>query len=160
MTLRDKLFSFHGRLRRRDWWLLSIMLALVGLAANYLVYAILFPGADFDPRWKNPGPVRATIFVDLLLLWPTIAMTFKRAHDRDKSGRTLAVLIATGLLFSYMSDALLERFGDVAGVAAFPFIVAYIYFVVVMGFLDGTKGPNRFGPSPKGIGDTPVAAFD
>jgi len=160
MTLRDKLFGFQGRLRRRDWWLLSIMLALVGLAANYLVYAILFPGADFDPKWKDPGPVRPTIFVDLLSLWPTMAITFKRAHDRSKSGWTLAVIIVAGLLFSYGGDALLERFGDVAGLAAFPLIALFVYFVVVLGFLDGTQGPNRFGPSPKGVGDAPLAAFD
>ena len=31
-----------------------------------------------------------------------------------------------------------------------------LFVVVTLGFLDGTPGPNRFGPSPKGIGgDTP-----
>ena len=55
MSVMDKLFSFNGRLRRRDWWLFVILLGIVsailsGVAMNLMGVSImaLFPmgGAD------------------------------------------------------------------------------------------------------------------
>ncbi len=39
-------------------------------------------------------------------------------------------------------------------------LFGWIYLFVVVGCLDGTQGPNRFGPSPKGsIGPYGAAIF-
>ena len=32
------------------------------------------------------------------------------------------------------------------------YIIGGIWLLIDLGFLDGTPGPNRFGPSPKGLG--------
>ena len=38
-------------------------------------------------------------------------------------------------------------------------LIGSLYQLVVLGFLDGTPGPNRFGTSPKGIGDNTAELF-
>ena len=60
--------------------------------------------------------------VGLITIYFALAVYAKRWHDRDKSGWwTLIVLV--------------------------PFIGA-IWLLVECGILEGTRGPNRFGPDP------------
>ena len=58
----------------------------------------------------------------LVLIVPSIAGAVKRAHDRDRSGWFLLVCLI-------------------------PF-VGSIWYLVEIGFLRGTDGPNRFGRDP------------
>ena len=68
------------------------------------------------------------IFV-LAVLIPSIAVTVRRLHDRDMSGWWyLGFIVASAI--------------PLLG------LIASIAFLVVM-FLPGTEGPNRFGPDPK-----------
>ena len=63
---------------------------------------------------------------------PSAAVTVRRLHDRDMSGWWyLGYLVASFIpLLNF---------------------IAMIAFLVIM-FLDGTPGPNRYGPDPKGRG--------
>jgi uncharacterized membrane protein YhaH (DUF805 family) len=62
--------------------------------------------------------------VGLVSIYLGIALYAKRWHDRDKSGWwTLIVLVP---------------------------IIGPIWFLVECGILEGTRGPNRFGPDPLG----------
>jgi uncharacterized membrane protein YhaH (DUF805 family) len=65
------------------------------------------------------------LIVYVVLVWVGLALSVKRWHDRDKSW----VWIFIGFI---------------------P-IVGAIWALVECGFLDGTPGPNKFGPSPKGL---------
>jgi uncharacterized membrane protein YhaH (DUF805 family) len=67
----------------------------------------------------------------LIFLWPGLALGVKRCHDRDKTGWFLLI----GLI---------------------P-IIGAIWLLVELGFLDGTQGPNKYGPSPKGVAGPTVA---
>ena len=58
----------------------------------------------------------------LLLLWPSICLYAKRWHDRGKSGWWSLIIFVP--------------------------IIGSIWFLVELGFLRGTDGPNRFGPDP------------
>ena len=62
--------------------------------------------------------------VGLVLLVPSLAVAIKRYHDRDKSGWWILILLIP--------------------------IVEFIWYVVELGFLPGTPGPNRYGPDPLG----------
>jgi len=69
------------------------------------------------------------ILIGLLSLWslvifiPTLAVTIRRLHDQDKSGWMYLLVFV-------------------------PIVGAII--VLVFMFLEGTRGPNRFGEDPKG----------
>ena len=141
MPIVQMLTSFQGRMRRRDYWLCAICLTI----ASWILNAVI--GMAFAPAAMVPGAGRAALnlaalsamstgmmITCLLLLWPSIAIGVKRCHDRDKSGLWLLLVLIP--------------------------ILGWIWAFVELGLLDGTPGPNKYGPSPKGLGGTadPVLA--
>ena len=80
-------------------------------------------GAPVTPEWAER--IGADGYASNAPEAVELALGVKRLHDRDMSG--------WWTLISFVP------FGG--------FIL-----LVILGFLDGTQGPNRFGPSPKGIG--------
>ncbi len=167
MTLRDKMFSFEGRLRRADYWLISICLGIsVFLLTEVLIWNLF--GRDYSllsGHLVTASHLRVTAFwpvlVQMLLsaatLWPSLAMSAKRAHDRNKSGRLVIALVVLVWANSF-AQILLSNPAEAAG--PLPVYLAYlawhilmfaasVYIFVAVGCLDGTQGPNRFGPSPK-----------
>lgn len=171
MSLKDKLFSFDGRLRRRDWWILGIGWGALTSLVSGLVTLGLF-GREHSiltsfSAWTEPaapGPFVARGVVDLLFAWPVFALAIKRFHDRNK--RAWFVVALTGLSYALVlvPEAALDRFmfGPAAGweVAAKLILMAgffgvWLYLLVALGLLDGSPGTNRFGPSPK-AGERPT----
>jgi uncharacterized membrane protein YhaH (DUF805 family) len=169
MSLRDRLFSFEGRVRRRDWWLWTVFMMLVSWSASQIVAPLAF-GADgrvqVDPADPfsivYPMPLLALMLgVGLLLFVPNVAMAVKRRHDRDKSGRfIIAVLVlCAALSWGGIIGMSLGFGGPLFWIAIAVNAPIGIYLYVVLGFLDGTPGPNRYGPSPKGLGGTTADTF-
>jgi uncharacterized membrane protein YhaH (DUF805 family) len=120
MGVWQKLFGFEGRLRRRDYWLLSFAITVVFLVV-YVAAALslgIEPGDDHDTRGLGLRFVGA-----LLLLWPSLAIAVKRLHDRGQSGWWWLISLIP--------------------------LVGSIWTLVNLGILDGTAGQNRYGPSPK-----------
>jgi uncharacterized membrane protein YhaH (DUF805 family) len=143
--LLDGLFGFEGRYRRSEYWIASIGLAIVRLVALGLGAAILGMG------WiqaSNDFPLR--VGLDLVFLWPYAAVAIKRGHDRNRSARFTGVLLAlmygigwTGTWMLQAGDATL---GALLGLTILPIA---LYMLIDYGFIDGTKGPNRYGASDK-----------
>lgn len=168
MTLRDKLFSFDGRLRRRDWWLGSIAFAIAYVA--FVVVATMV-GWGLDPtmvdtplaaRFGDPiQHLLLTAAVNAPFVFIQTALAAKRAHDRNQSARLVILLVLATTVLGYLPDnafATLGRMIDQGAVQVWPLMLAGVvnvaaplYLLVVLGFLDGSPGPNRFGPSPKGL---------
>lgn len=173
MPLKDLLFGFEGRLRRRDWWIWSIALGIVYYAASDISAALLgldahvfFRGGREAVIGDPLAPLAHALILSLAFLWPSSALTAKRAHDRGASAwpPVLVNLACQALSFwpteSYgVAGRALDN-GDWVGgsglIAGLIIVAASLYLVVVLGFLDGTPGPNRFGRSPKGIGGDPA----
>lgn len=141
MTAKHWLFSFSGRIGRQRFWMWNlfyylVMLAVVGVAAQNLF-------ADLT------GLV--IFIVSAALLWPDLAVTAKRWHDRNKSNWWLLMHIPL-LLGRLMTPA--------AGVeAASPStlqtgvsllaIVCGLWMLVECGFMKGTQGDNQYGSEPQ-----------
>lgn len=166
--MKDFLFSFEGRVRRRDWWLFYVVVGVI----NYAIIqsAPLFLGEEGRVQ-VEPGtfavtyPLPLTILtfmLSLVWIWPYLALTAKRAHDRDKSARLVLILLAICYPLGYLPMILPMVLGPdqlwLAFASMFLTFPIGIYLLVVQGFLDGTPGPNRYGPSPKGLGG-PEAEF-
>jgi uncharacterized membrane protein YhaH (DUF805 family) len=111
MNLRHRLLGLDGRVGRRTWWLWGVALPL-GLA---LYFTVLLRVAGVAPRSTE-------IIVNLGLLWPALAVSVKRWHDRGKSGWWVLV-------------------------ALIP-LVGWLWLLVENGLLRGDAGPNRFGDAP------------
>ena len=96
--LSGKLFGFHGRLNRRDWWIFSagllglglVLYQLLGLFGIYSVLGWMNPTGELDSQWEN-GVI--WLVIGVLLLWPNLAVNVKRAHDIGVSGWVAVAVI-------------------------------------------------------------------
>lgn len=167
----NALFSARGRMRRRDWWLWSIAVGIVGLFSDLLMHRF-FGTASFaeDAAFKgfpSNGFQYWVVFLETIGQWPSVCLTAKRWHDRNRSGW----LAGIGPLV-YTPQLLLQHLGDAANgfvpqfavgaaqvVLGFAVVCYGLWVLIDCGILDGTKGPNPFGPSPKGLGARPEDIF-
>jgi uncharacterized membrane protein YhaH (DUF805 family) len=108
------LFSPEGRIGRKTYWLYGYL----PLTLGFIIAVVLYGPAD-------AGAVVGLI-IYLGLIYPSIAVSIKRWHDRDKSGWWVLI----GLI---------------------PLIGA-VWAFIENGFLAGTPGPNRYGAGPEGPG--------
>lgn len=128
--------DFSGRSRRMEYW----VFALFTLAVYVLCFALMLAGG-FDltalesqtiPEGLGPvfylGGGLLSLFIIGIII-PSIAVNVRRLHDRDMSG------------WWYLAFIVLVNVPFVG------FLVAIGYLVLM--FLPGTPGPNRFGEDPK-----------
>jgi uncharacterized membrane protein YhaH (DUF805 family) len=137
MSIIEKLFSFNGRLRRRDFWLIVLGLCVISWVLNSIIGAMFTPaviaaGDNRAMQWAAIGSMSTGMWiVALIMLWPSLAVGVKRCHDRNKSGWWMLL-------------------------ALIP-VIGFLWWLIDLGILDGTLGPNRYGPSPKGLEGAPAA---
>jgi uncharacterized membrane protein YhaH (DUF805 family) len=86
MTFMQKLFSFQGRLRRRDYWLLSFLLIGV-MIAIFILGAVM----GIDVSRDSSASLLLQLVATVILVWPSLAIGVKRCHDRNQSGRWLLI---------------------------------------------------------------------
>ena len=166
MSIINMYFSPVGRIRRRDYWLYSLAMSIAFLLINLIVHQFVF-GLETKnyfqdgASWMTLHPTSWGLYiliVNLLLLWPGICLAAKRWHDRNKTG-WIAPAIAAVSYAMILGQIYLRQDGQInntvfiiiLGVVAFG---AGVWQFVECGCLDGTKGPNKYGPSPKGIGNS------
>jgi uncharacterized membrane protein YhaH (DUF805 family) len=144
MDLTSLFFSLDGRINRAQFWLGTVILAAVSFAATYLI--VVLAGV-------SQAAVALSAAVAFALAWPSYAVMAKRFQDRDKPGWLaligLVPVYAVNLLYTFeVFDALnpspLAKGIDVA------ISLIFLWFLVELGFLKGTQGPNRYGPDPLG----------
>lgn len=126
MTMPLKRYAeFSGRSRRKEYWWFTLLAILV--AAVFLAVLISAGLSLSDTEGTMNGVVLVIVLIGLLLylaiLIPSIAVQVRRFHDQDRSGWLV--------LLNFV-----------------PYVGGLIVFIFML--LEGTKGPNKFGPDPKG----------
>ena len=112
MSLTQLYIGLKGRIPRRTYWLHGVLsLLLLGVVVNGLLEVARIDG---DTAGK---------LVNLVFLWPLIAVSVKRQHDFNFSGWWALV--------------------------HFVPVVGSLVLIVVDGIMPGTHGPNRFGVDPR-----------
>ena len=118
MSWTQLLFSIDGRINRATFWLKFTLPALVITIVLGAVDTILGTYGE-----ESGMGVFSGIFA-LALIWPNIAVSVKRLHDRNRSGWFYLLILIP--------------------------VVGPIWYLIDAGCLAGTKGSNRFGPDPLG----------
>jgi uncharacterized membrane protein YhaH (DUF805 family) len=140
--------SLHGRVSRQEFWLGYFGLVVIALI---LVHALPHPdGGTYFPPGDTPDNetwpdelLGWPEFISLALTWPVIAIYAKRLHDLNLSARWLLLLPAVTFMAGMSELTRLQ-------------IVAYGLLLVLLGFLPGSAGPNRFGEDPLGGAGEPT----
>jgi uncharacterized membrane protein YhaH (DUF805 family) len=123
--------DFTGRSRRKEYWMYVLFLVIVFIVLGMLDTALGLGGGGSS--WHSTGGERIgagasfhggvlTILFWVATLIPSIAVGIRRLHDTDRSGWWLLI-------------------------AFIPLIGGIVLLVFTL--LEGTRGPNRFGPDPK-----------
>ncbi len=123
--------DFEGRSRRTEYWLFVLFHVLVAIAFMIIAVSLFIAGGVAHP---NLAPVPAAGIAAglwfllgglawLALLIPTLAVHVRRLHDIDQSGWLMLLSLIPGL----------------GGIV-----------LLILHLMDGTPGPNRYGPDPKG----------
>ncbi len=134
----------------------------------------------FFQRYMTAMPIIQ--LVNLALLLPSLAVGVRRLHDINRSGwwiiMPVVVMIVGFILFFIIFGASLfqmigasdggnniteaqgmeiamKLFGSIALCIVLPMLISQIVMLIFY-VTDGTPGPNRFGPDPKGRGNTAV----
>lgn len=128
--------DFSGRSRRVEFWSFILFQWLVYIG---LIFAAIAVGALPEVLGDKPGGASDTAigvgaivaFGLIALFWlgtliPNLAVAARRMQDQDIPGGIGIALVIGGILFS------------------FPYLI-----MAVFGFIDGTRGDNRFGADPK-----------
>ena len=115
------LFSFSGRIRRRDYWLANVSTTVAMFVWLWFEFSMM-PVLRGNPLALLLLSL-SSMAVGVAGMWSGFAVQLKRWHDRDKGWPWLFVIFI-------------------------PFIGGLWAFVEI-GCMDGTPGENRFGYSPK-----------
>jgi uncharacterized membrane protein YhaH (DUF805 family) len=86
--------------------------------------------------------------IAIFSLWFLAATTIKRLHDRDKSGWWIVAFLIAPTLLRSIADKLDES-SAAAVVLTLAAMVLTVWGFVELLFIQGTRGPNRFGPDPR-----------
>ncbi|MAF28112.1 MAG: hypothetical protein CL820_13450 [Croceicoccus sp.] len=118
-------FDFAGRSRRKEYWMFFVLNLIIITVMTTVLFGL---GFSMDPyAASSGGPVTWLIFAvlglySLIVLIPSIAVQVRRFHDQDKSGWFVLINFV-------------------------PYIGGLIVLVFML--LEGTRGPNKYGPDPK-----------
>ena len=117
-SLRTLFFSFNGRINRATYWTRAFPVLLAwGVFVNAVHVSEL-------QMLGMQGLVSVTL--SLLGLWPSLAVTVKRLHDRGRSGWFLLIFLIP--------------------------VLGPIWLLIEIWFLPGDQDTNRFGDSPQDKG--------
>ncbi len=141
----EKYVNFTGRARRAEYWWFYLFTVLVRIVTSILDSAAT-QGGRFAP-FSTLG------FLALLLPW--LAAWTRRMHDTNRSGFwvlgfcvglfVLAGSLGVGL--AMQEDTHGQGSIVLIGLSSVGFLGVLIWSIVMV-CLEGTRGPNRYGPDP------------
>lgn len=127
MNWGNLLFSFNGRIGRKGFWIILLVLMVIGIILNVVAIAPVVAAmqeamvSGQEPAAMPSMPVWIWI-IFLPMIWISLAIQAKRWHDQDKSAWWILINLIPG--------------------------IGGLITLIMCGFIAGTPGPNRFGDVP------------
>ena len=162
--------DFSGRSRRMEYWMWALfqILLYVGLMVLMMVFAggAAVAGTP-DSAVAAGGAVMVIMGIymlaQLVFLIPSLAVGVRRLHDTGRTGWWIVAPIL-GYLVMFVAvgagAASPDNMAAAGGLAMIGGLLVFVLAIVLLVFmlLDGTPGPNKYGPDPKGRGEGAVFA--
>ncbi|MBN8997159.1 MAG: DUF805 domain-containing protein [Rhizobiales bacterium] len=137
--------SLDGRIGRQSYWIGIAGFVVIALVVGLIIAVIAGLNTTL-------GLILALI-VEIVLIYPAYCLMGKRFQDRGKPasyaliGLAVSIVIALLGVLGITHDALGQptAFGWICNVVQ---IIIGVWFLVELGILRGTVGPNEYGPDP------------
>ena len=115
--------NFQGRARRREFWGVSLVVALITSPVSLTFIWIMNGGSNVDPLFGQ-FIILLYLLICLVNLIPSSALAVRRLHDIGKSGWWYWISLVP--------------------------IIGGIWILILL-CTEGTRGDNRFGADPKAV---------
>ena len=123
MNFTQLCFSFKGRISRKTYWLMQLLVVVIDIMALMLLIELSLEGSlsniFAELIWLA---TLICLLTFLVTVWARLAVMAKRWHDRDKSAWWILINLVP--------------------------IIGHLWSFVELGFFKGTLGKNRFGLDP------------
>lgn len=136
------LSSTQGRIPRSQWWAGLVVLVIIGVVLALIIGWVLGPTLI--------GLI-ATLILQVILLYPSYALSAKRFQDRNKPGGLALIGIGLGIVQTLARlVGLSNPFAPttVDWILNIALLIVGIWYLIELGILRGTVGPNQYGPDP------------
>ena len=153
--------DFSGRSRRMEFWMWQLFKFGVVMA----FYVILFAVAGSAIFSGDPTALAATGGIVLILslvlmlfmlaiIVPDIAVAVRRLHDTERSGWWILAPLVPYLLMILLGTMVVAdpSMAGTVGILVMVCMLAALALgitLLVFYFLEGTRGPNKYGADPK-----------
>ncbi len=145
MDLKSLLFSFRGRINRaRYWWVAFIYIIAWAILVGVMTFFAAFHDSP-DTSMVTPAIFGIGAILGLIGTWSSFAVVAKRLHDLDMSAWWILPYVFGPAIISSIAS---ETSGIIFGILTIANLAICVWFIVQLGFIRGTAGPNRFGPDP------------
>jgi len=132
--------EFSGRSRRKEYWMYLLLIVIVGFVLG-MIEGVMGLQQSVAGVY---GPLSAILALATFI--PSLAVGVRRLHDTDRTGWWMLLpILPYAAAFAMLFSGNVAMFGILALVALGCAVVVLVFMV-----LDGTKGPNKYGPDPKG----------
>ena len=155
--------DFSGRSRRMEFWMWQLLQFIVYFVV--VVLAMVFGGGMMmmagDPSALAAAGGAMLIIMLLYMVYalavfiPSLAVAVRRLHDTNRTGWWILAPVAPYLV-AILAGMMAVSSPDMAGAAGILALVCMVaalalaITLLVFYFLEGTRGPNKYGPDPKG----------
>lgn len=121
--------TLDGRARRLEYWMFTLF-DVIFMILSFVIGAVLGRVLNLDEAMGGIGlGLTLCLLYMLVVLMPKLSVTVRRLHDTDRSALWLLVFLIPG-------------------------IGPLVLFVMMI--LEGTQGPNQYGPDPKATAEPAV----
>jgi uncharacterized membrane protein YhaH (DUF805 family) len=155
----ETLFSFNGRLSRKNFWICNTVLLSATLAISWLVLSVLGDSLFANSIKRDTLEHQTVTQIALLpFWWSSFAIASKRMKDFNAGAGFLAVLalISVVVIALFFATMMVPKNADdpkaqivlaLGGMTLGALILLCVIWVAI-GSIPGTPGPNRYGPEP------------
>ena len=142
----DCIFFWDGRLNRKKYVLINIIIFLITALVSYIAY--------LSCEMSNFVIYFLICFIYYCLIyWIVTAAQIKRLHDRNKSAAwilvyytsLLVLLVLAIVIYKFRKDG--KFYYHLLGLTSIP-ILGLLWFFIETFFIRGTHGDNKYGVDP------------
>jgi uncharacterized membrane protein YhaH (DUF805 family) len=135
--------SARGRINRKPYWIGTLILMAISIGLGVISAALMAGSLALG--------LGLLVLGSLALLVPAYFLLAKRLQDRNRPPALAWLLLGPAAVQNLLAPITLMRSGDMGGLETILNVIVgiiAIWFLIELGFLRGTPGPNRFGPDP------------